>query len=576
MPSPQTSADPVSRPPAAEGPLAHAARTTAESAYLAGLDDRHRMAWERASGARPERTSKRLLVALSHTIEKAVMSGPLADPTVVVALFQRLEFFDREREVYERMAAAGVDVVVGFISGQEHEAPADVRTVLLDPEEPLADEWTVVALGPQSGAFLVATDQHAHDPDEREGEAGRVFSGRWGYSQAQAASELARLRLSLGDRLDPAAREVVDRLLGRAMPSGGQPAMSAGSQAEVWATTSLHHMIDAMRTAHTGTRELRDQLADAHSAVAARTAATVDPASGLPDRDFLARWAGPAQDGSPLTVGLALFDVAEMGGRAVAADARAAYHASHQVAAALTQPLGPVDAAVRLSSREFLIVVPGASTRHLAELCDAIAEQLELASGGYPDVPLRATIASTVTSARPLPLGDLQESLGSLGDDDGPVEGGRAAHGERIVVASSRLHAPAGTERAGEERAREERAGEERAGEERAEGGDGRGGGGRPARSGSVTPLARHQRESEPTGQQAPRARASQRPGDDAVPARDPSIDPRDPLGLHVQGGQGEYPAYDAGPVAGSDGTDVPRPREQGYDMPSPPPDRGL
>jgi hypothetical protein len=33
---------------------------------------------------------------------------------VVIALFQRLPFFDREREVYERMAAAGIQVVVGF------------------------------------------------------------------------------------------------------------------------------------------------------------------------------------------------------------------------------------------------------------------------------------------------------------------------------------------------------------------------------------------------------------------------------------------------------------------------------
>lgn len=143
--------------PAAEGPLAHDARVTAERSYLDGLAEAQRGAWERASGARPERTPKRLLVALSHSIERAVMSGPIEYPTVVVALFQRLRFLDREREVYERMAQAGVIVVVGFVEGAGHEPPRGVHLVSLRADEPLAEEWSVVAVGPRAGAFLVAT-----------------------------------------------------------------------------------------------------------------------------------------------------------------------------------------------------------------------------------------------------------------------------------------------------------------------------------------------------------------------------------------------------------------------------------
>ena len=78
-----------------EGPLAHAVRVASEQAYVDGLSEGRREAWERASGARPEPASKRLLVHLSHSIERAVMSGPRDDPTVVVALFQQLRFFDR-------------------------------------------------------------------------------------------------------------------------------------------------------------------------------------------------------------------------------------------------------------------------------------------------------------------------------------------------------------------------------------------------------------------------------------------------------------------------------------------------
>lgn len=425
-----------------EGPLAHAARVASEEAYLDGLGRVQRHAWERASGARPEESSKRLLVALSHTIEKAVMSGPIDDPTVVVAMFQTLAFFDREREVYERMAAAGVHVVVGFVSGEEHEPPEGVTAVLLEPGEPLSDEWTVVAVGPEAGAFLVATDQHRFDPEERDYEASRQFVGRWGYARTTAASELARLRFALGDRIGGETRRVIDGLLGQTMPAGGQAAASAGSPGETWATTSLYHMIAQMHSATTGRRELREQLADAQRATAARAAASVDPQSGLTNPDFLQRWSQPSGT-TALPIGLALFDVAAFDGPEVRADHRAAYHAARQVAAAMTLPLGPVDAVVRLSAREFLVVVPGASPRHLSAIGDEIGEQLELVSHGYPGVPLRATLGMIVTRARPLPIEALQTAMARLRDGGGagPVDTGATVDGEHIVVATTELHA---------------------------------------------------------------------------------------------------------------------------------------
>lgn len=424
-----------------EGPLAYAVRVAAEQAYVDGLSEGRREAWERASGATPEPSSKRLLVHLSHSIERAVMSGPRIDPTVVVALFQRLPFFDREREVYARMAEAGIHVVVGFVDGSAHDVPEGIHLVTLDPDEPLADEWTVVAAGPEAGAFLVATDQHARDPQESGPEAGRVFLGRWGYSRAQAGSELARLRFALGDRLDPTIRRTIDELLARSMPAGGDPAASSGTPGEAWATTSLNHMIDRLLSVRAGTRELRAQLADAQQAAAARTAAVVDPASGLPTADVLNRWtdtAGP----EALPVGVALFDLPGLSGDRVRDDDRASYFAAHQVAAALTQPLGPVDTAVRLSERRFALVLPGASERHLAGVCDRVGEQLELASHGYPGVPLHGRVALMCTRTRPLPVDDLRAALGHLPEDPaghGPVDAGETPAGDRIVVAAAGL-----------------------------------------------------------------------------------------------------------------------------------------
>ncbi|WP_433802808.1 DICT sensory domain-containing protein [Actinomycetospora sp. CA-084318] len=416
-----------------EGPLAHATRTRVERAFIDNLSDHTRVARDRASGSRPERMSKRLLVDVSHAVEKAVMAGTVEHPTVVVALFQQLPYFDRERAVYEAMAAAGVTAVVGFVAGEAHPPPEGVTVVELDPAEALADEWTVVALGPRAGAFLVATDQHTYDAGETAVEPSRIFDGRWGFSRAQAATELARLRFALGTRLAPEVLRTVDDLLATTMPAGGDAAGSAGTPGEMWATTSLYHMIDRMRDAHAGTRELREQIADAHAAAGARAVAGTDAASGLPDGDFLARWTPRGGPGA-LQVGVALFDIPAFDDEALASP-RAAYHAGHRVAAALTEPLGPVDVAVRLDPRTFVVLVPGASAVHLNDLADRIGEGLALASEGHPGVPLTARVATTTTRGRPLPIDDLRAALGHAEASGEPVDAGRTPAGGRIMVA---------------------------------------------------------------------------------------------------------------------------------------------
>lgn len=374
---------------------------------------RTRTTW---SPDRPTPASKRSLVAVSHAIEAAVLAGPVVAPTVVVALFQHEAYFTREYRVYERIAATGAVVVLAFADGEPHDVPPGCQLVVLDPAEPLADEWTVIAVGPEAGAFLVATDNHRIDPTEYTLEAGREFIGRWGWSRVQAANELARMRSALGPRLETAVGYTIDGLLAKVMPAGGAAAASGGTDGERWATHALHRMVQRMQDAREGTRVLRAQLVDAHAAVAARAAANVDPQSGMTTPEFLARW---TNTGGPtaLPVGVALFDVAALDDAEQRLGRRAAYHAARRVAAAVSEPLGPVDAAVRLSEREFALVVPGASSRHLAGLVDAVVEQLELSSDGYPHVPLTGPVAWTVTLARPLPLDDLHLALGSPDQD---------------------------------------------------------------------------------------------------------------------------------------------------------------
>lgn len=399
-----------------------------------------RQARSLATGQRPERLSKQSLVAISHAIERAALAAAEDEPLVLVALFQRMEHFERERVVYGRLAEAGVRVVVGFCDTPAAAMPAGVEVLELDPAEPLVDEWSVVALSAAAGAFLVASDQHEFDRTVRSREAGRQFLARWGFSHVQTGVELARLRLALGARISGQTLALIDRLLARVMPVGGAAAGSGGTAQEMWSTTAAYHLAERMHRARAGSARLRAQLADAHAAAAALAAASVDPQSGLTAPEFLHRW---SSDGGPnaLPVGLALFDIEAP---AAAPDDRAAYHAARRIAAALTEPLSPVDAAVRLDARSFLLVVPGASEMHLARICDDVVEQLELASDGYPHLPLDGALATVVTRQRPLPLSDLHQALDRLTHDTGPLDAGATVAGDRITVCRTDPGAGAG------------------------------------------------------------------------------------------------------------------------------------
>lgn len=384
-----------------------------------------------AVGQQPERMTKQSLVAISHAIERAALAAAPDEPSVLLALFQRIEHFDRERAVYRQLADAGIRVVVGFCD-EPHDVPDGVEVVRLDPAEALVDEWSVIGLSASAGAFLVATDQHEFDRRVRSREAGREFLARWGFSHVQTGVELARIRLAVGSRLSGATLGFIDRTLSAVMPTGGGVAGSGGTRQELWSTTAAFHLAERMNRARAGSARLRAQLADAHAAVAARAAAAVDPQSGLTMPEFLQRWSAPGGS-TALPIGLAVFDLDAV---SRATDDRAAYHLARKVAAALTQPLGPVDAAVRLTERSFLIVVPGASEMHLARICDDVLDQLRLASDGYPHVPLEGGVATVVTRQRPLPLSDLRQSLDRLAELDGPgpVDAGTTVIGDRITV----------------------------------------------------------------------------------------------------------------------------------------------
>ncbi|MEU5940464.1 DICT sensory domain-containing protein [Micromonospora sp. NPDC047548] len=90
--------------------------------------------------------TKRNLVTVSHAIEQAALATAEDGPLVVIALFQRLPYFARERARYERIATGAAVTVVGLVGEPPSGLPAGAYGVALDEAGELAREWTVVAL----------------------------------------------------------------------------------------------------------------------------------------------------------------------------------------------------------------------------------------------------------------------------------------------------------------------------------------------------------------------------------------------------------------------------------------------
>ena len=125
--------------------------------------------------------TKQTLVAVSHAIEQAGLAPAMDGPMVFVALFQRLDYFRREWEVYRQLAQRAAVTVVGFVEDFRPEVPDGVLPVVLRDEEPLSREWSAMLLTPRAGASLVAIDQEQVAPGTRTLESGRLFDGRWNF-----------------------------------------------------------------------------------------------------------------------------------------------------------------------------------------------------------------------------------------------------------------------------------------------------------------------------------------------------------------------------------------------------------
>ncbi|MBW0101363.1 DICT sensory domain-containing protein [Pseudonocardia sp. KRD291] len=349
------------------------------------------------SGTSLRTVTKPLLVATSHAIEEFALASARDAPLAVVAMFQRPSYFEREADLYARIARVAEVTVIGLVGDVPPRLPPGVSHVLLGEDDPLAREWSVTVLSPRSGATLVARDLEQVDGAARSLERGRLFSGRWSFRRGDAYTELMRLRTTMGSRMTAGQNGALDEVLGRVVAI---PGTETDTRHDAATTVLLTLLSEERRRAD----HIADQLDDVSPG------AERDPRSGLATRAFLDRWTDRSATGT-LPLGLVLLRVHELAGVRHRFGFRAELAILQSVARILRQRTGPADRAVRVGREEFLLVLPSRDVERLAEEAARMQATVSALSGTYPFVPTPATAVITRTRTRPLPLGELWAAL---------------------------------------------------------------------------------------------------------------------------------------------------------------------
>ncbi|MGW6445222.1 sensor domain-containing diguanylate cyclase [Lentzea sp. NPDC055074] len=341
------------------------------------------------SGTRAGLLTKRTLVIASHAVERAALAGRRDEPAIVLAMFQRLPYFEREAAVYRDIGALASATIVGMVADTRPDLPTGVTPVLLHRDEDLADEWSVVVLTPTFGACVVATDLDEIDFEGTAVEASRLFRGRWGFRRDEAYAEAVRLRDSLGHRLPPHVRTTFDRVLASivAPPSG---------EVERRAEAAVHLLTS--RLTRSGRRA---ELAAARAADERRDAR--DPWTGLHTVDSVNAWLGDAVSDT-VKLGIVVIEVPGLSAVEDLHGASAAIHTENNVADVLRAELRPIDRAARLNAEEFLLVFPGATPETARARADRVLGTLNDLHRVYPHLPVRARVRLLNTTQRPIDL----------------------------------------------------------------------------------------------------------------------------------------------------------------------------
>lgn len=346
-----------------------------------------------------QRLTKKTLVTISHALEEAALAAAEDGPLVVFALFQRLPYFERERQVYERIAARAAATVVGLVAAQTPVMPAGTFPVLLDEKEDLAREWTVVVLTPRFGAVLVAQDLEEFQAGAATLESGRLFDGRSSFRRDEALHEALRLRTRLADRLSPAALSAVDAVVERVRDLPATPGESR-------ADAALRLLAAQAERDHTRLR-----------AGAQRAAKPVPPdAAGdddLTGEPGVRRWAGSAgvTSSGVLPVAVLAVRISHAAGGSDGPVGRTATRQQQAAVELLVSRLRPGDRAVKTGPADFTLYLPNLGVDDAVTFAFGLVAEFAAAEARSAFLSATVTVAVTVTRRRPLPEEELRRAV---------------------------------------------------------------------------------------------------------------------------------------------------------------------
>ena len=111
--------------------------------------------------------TKRLLLPMSHHLENRALR--IGEGAVVLAAFQDARHFTARTVRRYEMLARGASLVAALGVGLGEEPVPNVRGAHIDPDDPLAGEWSVLVIGPHFAGALVAQDlgDQCRDSDRR-------------------------------------------------------------------------------------------------------------------------------------------------------------------------------------------------------------------------------------------------------------------------------------------------------------------------------------------------------------------------------------------------------------------------
>lgn len=348
-------------------------------------------------------STKRALLVLSHAMERAFDAVDSTEPGddagagLVIALFQRREYFDREAARYEALAAAGHTVLVGF-TGPTDGIPPGVTAVSFADGDLRAQDWILVLVRGTYATSLVARDSRDLSGEEATLEAGRLFSARWTFRR-EVALVAAR------EQLDRLAADLAPSALAAAMGHMERSAALPLSRVETRLATAADHLVASVDLGQRRAMQLRLALDTSQSL------AVHDQLTGLKNRHYLDYFLGG--DDKPAELYVLLVDVDDLKTVNDTYGHEAGDAVLRTVAAALRTHSRPSDVVIRWGGDEFLLLLPEAGSAGGLAVGQRLADAVRATSPSAPwgHLTLSVSIGMCSTRRTTLPLEQLDAAL---------------------------------------------------------------------------------------------------------------------------------------------------------------------